>query len=225
MYLKHIFFDVNETLTDFSQLSKAMQELGLSNSDMQLWFSRVLRDGFTITLTNQPVNFTQIAEVALANLLQERNLSVTPDQFTQTIKQIAQLPAQKGVAEAFAQLKALNLTLSTLTNGSTAAAEFIFNQLEINHLVSNILSVQNNAKWKPHIEAYQFALNKTGASAKESALVAVHPWDIHGAIQAGLSTVWINRKQLTYPSYFSPPTASITEFSDLAKALSEINPN
>jgi 2-haloacid dehalogenase len=225
MYLKHIFFDVNETLTDFSQITDAMQELGLSNSDMQLWFSRVLRDGFAITLTNQPVNFAQVAEVALANLLQERNLSVTPDQITQTIKQIAQLPAQKGVAEAFAQVKDLNLTISTLTNGSTAAAEFIFNQLDINHLVSNILSVQNNAKWKPHLEAYQYALSKTGASAKESALVAVHPWDIHGANQAGLSTVWINRKQLTYPSYFSPPTASITELSGLAKTLSEINPN
>jgi 2-haloacid dehalogenase len=225
MHLKHIFFDVNETLTDFAQLNKAFEDLGLANTDTELWFTRVLRDAFAITLTNQSVTFAQIAEVALANLLQERALGIKPNQITQTINQMAQLPAHKGVVEAFARLKDLNLTISTLTNGSTAAAEFIFNQLNINDLVSNILSVQGNAKWKPHVEAYQFALSKTGASAKESALVAVHPWDIHGANQAGLSTVWINRKQHTYPTYFSPPTATITEFSDLPAALSEINPN
>lgn len=225
MHLKHIFFDVNETLTNFSQLSKTTQELGLSNSDMQLWFAQLLRDGFALTLTNKAVNFAQIGSDVLANLLRERDLKADPAQIAKTIAQLVSLSAHKDLAPTIKELKALNLSLSTLSNGSTAAAEFIFNQLEINHLVSNILSVQDNAKWKPHIEAYQFALSKTGASAKESALVTVHPWDIHGANQAGLSTVWINRKQLTYPSYFSPPTATITEFSDLAKALFEINPN
>lgn len=224
MHVKHIFFDVNETLTDFSQLAAAMNELGLSDTDMQLWFARVLRDGFAITLTNQPVDFFQIAEAALVNLLQERGLKVKSERISQTVQQLAQLPAHQGLATAITQLTDLNLTVSTLTNGSTAAAEFIFNQLGIGHLISNILSVQNNAKWKPHIHAYQFALTKTGASAEEAALVAVHPWDIHGANHAGLSTVWINRNQLSYPTYFSPPTATIHDFSDLAITLSEIKP-
>ncbi len=218
MPLKHVFFDVNETLTDFSQLTSAMNELGLSNSDLQLWFARLLRDGFAITLTQQAVNFAQIGGEGLVNLLQERGLPVDHEKINKTIGQVASLPAYLDVAPTIQRLKELGLELSTLTNGSTAAAEFLFNSLDLTNLISNFLSVQNNAQWKPHSAAYEFALTKTGASSNESILVAAHPWDIHGANQAGLASVWINRKGITYPNYFSPPTATITQFSELPEA-------
>ena len=43
-----------------------------------------------------------------------------------------------------------------------------------------------------------------GAEAAESMLVAVHPWDIHGAHRAGLATAFI-RAGVRYPSFFARP--------------------
>jgi 2-haloacid dehalogenase len=50
-------------------------------------------------------------------------------------------------------------------------------------------------------------------------LVAVHPWDIHGAAQAGLATAWINRTGSTYPAYFAAPDYTVASLEKLPEAL------
>jgi 2-haloacid dehalogenase len=52
-------------------------------------------------------------------------------------------------------------------------------------------------------------------------LVAVHPWDIHGAARAGLSTAWINRRGGPYPDYFLAPDHTVSALDELAAALEE----
>ena len=43
------------------------------------------------------------------------------------------------------------------------------------------MSVEATTAWKPHPDSYAYALTKCGVTAGEAMLVAVHPWDIHGA--------------------------------------------
>ena len=222
MAIRHVFFDVNETLTDFKFLQSSMHELGLSPAETSLWFSRVLRDGFALTLTEQPANFAQVGIDLLTNLLRERGSSASNEAITQVVKQLTSLPPHPDVESCIRELTHMNISVSTLTNGSTAAAEFIFDQLKIRPLISNVLSVQENSRWKPHIEAYQFALKATAADAGESALIASHPWDTHGAHQAGMKTVWINRGKADYPSYFAQPTATITSLSQLPAIIAKL---
>jgi 2-haloacid dehalogenase len=47
-------------------------------------------------------------------------------------------------------------------------------------------------------------------------LVAVHPWDIHGAHLAGLRTGWISREQTPYPDYFAAPDLQAPDLPALA---------
>ncbi len=51
-------------------------------------------------------------------------------------------------------------------------------------------------------------------------LVAVHPWDIHGADAAGMQTAWINRSGSRYPGYFTQPTFEAQSLPSLARQLS-----
>jgi 2-haloacid dehalogenase len=46
-------------------------------------------------------------------------------------------------------------------------------------------------------------------------LVAVHPWDIHGAARAGLRTAWLNRTGAAYPAYFEAPEITVTALTEL----------
>ncbi len=48
-------------------------------------------------------------------------------------------------------------------------------------------------------------------------LVAVHPWDIHGAVRAGLRTAFVNRGERAYPSYFAPAELTVRSLTDLAR--------
>jgi 2-haloacid dehalogenase len=50
-------------------------------------------------------------------------------------------------------------------------------------------------------------------------LVAVHPWDIHGAARAGLRTAWLNRGGARYPDHFAAPDLSPTSLVALADEL------
>src|SRR5260370_414073 len=54
------------------------------------------------------------------------------------------------------------------------------------------------------------------AGAGQMLLVAVHPWDIHGAHQAGMRTGWIARQQTPYPGYFAAPDLHAPDLVTLA---------
>ena len=220
--IKTVFFDVNETLIDFSQFEPVLKNVGLSTHDSSLWFARVLQDGFALSLTQKPANFAQIGESVLTNLVKERDLQVSSHQISQVMQELIKLPPHPEVGPTMQQLVAQKIVVATLSNGSVAGAEFIFEQLGIRSLISHILSVQDTAHWKPHLKAYQYGLTQTGAAAAESVLVAVHPWDIHGANQAGLKTVWVNKKAIVYPKYFSAPTATIDNLLSLSSVLTSL---
>ena len=91
----------------------------------------------------------------------------------------------------------------------------------IRDLVGQVLSVESAGVWKPARAAYGVALEATGVEAHEAAMVAVHPWDLHGAAAAGLRTIWVNRRGATYPAYFTPPDLEVTSFEQLAARLAE----
>ena len=55
-------------------------------------------------------------------------------------------------------------------------------------------------------------------------LVAVHPWDIHGAHQVKMATAWVNRSDGDYPAYFEQPDFRATSLTDLASQLSPLTP-
>ncbi|MFC8411701.1 haloacid dehalogenase type II, partial [Arthrobacter sp. NPDC057259] len=67
------------------------------------------------------------------------------------------------------------------------------------------------------------AASACGTRPEEMLLVAVHPWDIHGAARAGLATAWINRTGGTYPAYFQTPDHTVSSLADLVPALAEGN--
>ncbi len=82
-----------------------------------------------------------------------------------------------------------------------------------------LLSVTDAPAWKPAAAAYRYAMEVCGAEAAESMLVAVHPWDIHGAHRAGLTTGFINRTSFRYPRFFARPDIETANLVELAHAL------
>jgi 2-haloacid dehalogenase len=82
-----------------------------------------------------------------------------------------------------------------------------------------LLSVEDAPGWKPAQSAYGYAGQASGTDPSQMMLVAVHPWDIHGAARAGLQTAWINRAGATYPAYFTPPDHTVTALTELPAVM------
>jgi 2-haloacid dehalogenase len=215
-----VVFDVNETLSDMSPLAERFTETGAPASLAKLWFATLLRDGFALTAAGDNVAFAEIGAEALRGLLAGLDLTMETDAAVDHIVQgMASLGLHPDVPEGVSALKAAGYRLVTLTNGSASVAEKLFTAAGIRDSFDRLLSVEGATAWKPARAAYDHAATACGTDPEKMLLVAVHPWDIHGAARAGLGTAWINRSGAPYPAYFSEPDYTVASLPDLADAL------
>jgi 2-haloacid dehalogenase len=215
-----IVFDVNETLSDMSPLADRFAETGAPAALAKLWFATLLRDGFALTAAGDNRAFSEIGAEALRGLLAGVDLTMEADAAVDHIVQgIAGLGLHPDVPDGVSALKDAGYRLVTLTNGSAGVAEKLLTDAGIRDSFDRLLSVEDAPAWKPARAAYDHAATACGTDPEQMLLVAVHPWDIHGAARAGLATAWINRSGASYPGYFTSPDYTVASLAELPGAL------
>ncbi|MGI8946845.1 MAG: haloacid dehalogenase type II [Ornithinimicrobium sp.] len=214
-----IVFDVNETLSDMSPLQQRFADIGMPKAAAGSWFGGMLRDGFALTVTGDKPAFAELAAESLRVLLGDRDEDQVERDVQHLMSGFTSLPVHPDVVEGVHALRDLDLRLATLSNGSSSVAEGLFEQAGIADSFTDLLSVADAPAWKPARSAYEYAVRACGVPAAEAMLVAVHPWDIHGAHEAGLQTGWIDRVGRRYPDFFAAPDVRATSVLDLARTL------
>ena len=211
-----LVLDVNETLSDLSHLRKGVEAAGIHWTVVDLWFAQVLRDGFVLAALGQSASFADIAHHTLRTLAPD----LEEEAVTGFVSAFTKLPLHPDVAPGLRALVRGGMPLVTLSNGSASVADSLLQLAGIRDLVGQVLSVETAGVWKPVPAAYQVALDATGVEPHQAAMVAVHPWDLHGAAAAGMRTIWVNRRAATYPDFFTAPDLTVSSFEQLAVALS-----
>lgn len=214
-----LFFDVLQTLFSLEALRPQMQGLGLPPEALEIWFARVLRDGFALTAAGDFRPFPEVAVPVLAGLLAEHRLTPDGEAVRSVLGAITDLPAEPDVAPAFALLRDQGVRIFLLGNGGkgTVAAQLRKNGLE--ETVEGILSVDEVQCWKPRREAYLFAADRAGVALSEAALVAAHPWDVHGAQRAGMRGAWVRRHEALYSPALGVPDVQGDTLTDVVEKL------
>ncbi|OOP64867.1 haloacid dehalogenase, type II [Arthrobacter sp. SRS-W-1-2016] len=217
-----IVFDVNETLSDMSPMAGHFAEVGAPATLGKLWFAALLRDGFALTAAGDNGTFAEIGAEVLRGLLAGIDLNRDVGQAVEHIMSgMASLGLHSDVPDAVRGLRQAGYRLITLTNGSATVAEKLFERSGIRGEFEALLSVENAQAWKPAPASYGYAAQAIGAAPSEMLLIAVHPWDIHGAAKAGLQTAWINRVGAPYPGYFTPPDHTVNGLTELPAVLAD----
>jgi 2-haloacid dehalogenase len=213
--------DVNETLTDMSPVADLLARAPHGSVDFRAWFASLLRDGFALATTDGFASFGEIMKdrlvaALLRNGCSQEEISTTIDT---VVRGLAALDAHPDVAPGLRQLHDAGYELVPLTNGSAAMSTDMFERAGVAEILARRLSVDDVGHWKPHPEAYAYAERVCGRSSEQMALIASHPWDIHGAVSAGWSGIWLNREGTPYPSYFEQPHVVVTDLRDLPAIL------
>ena len=220
-----IVFDVNETLSDMSPMAERFAEVGAPAGLAKLWFATLLRDGFALTAAGDNGTFAEIGAEALRGLLTGTDLHRDPgDAVEHIMSGMAALGLHDDVPDGVRALRQAGYRLITLTNGSATLGEKLFETAGIRLQFEALLSVENAPAWKPAPASYAYAAQAIGTDPSQMLLVAVHPWDIHGAAKAGLQTAWINRAGAPYPSYFASPDHTVTVLTELPAVLAGDGP-
>jgi len=215
-----LVFDVNQTLSDLGPLANRFGQLGAPPPLADAWFAGVLRDGFALSTTGECAPFAEIARAGLESVLRpvlgDAGLA---DAVRQVMDGLSSLDVHSDVVTGVPALRELGIELVTLSNGAATLAEQLLTRAGVREAFSQLLSVEDAGVWKPAAAAYGHALEACGVAAGDAMLVAVHPWDIHGAARAGLRTAWLNRDGATYPGHFAAPELSPDSLQTLAAEL------
>ncbi|MEW1950812.1 haloacid dehalogenase type II [Pseudarthrobacter sp902506025] len=215
-----IVFDVNETLSDMSPMGERFLEVGAPPEMSKLWFATVLRDGFALAASGDNSSFAAIGADVLRGLLSGVELDQPLDEAVEHVMGgMKDLEVHPDVPDGIRALTAAGFRLVTLSNGSAQIAGKLFSGAGIRDEFESLLSVEDAPAWKPARSSYQYAAASTGTDPGSMLLVAVHPWDIHGAARAGLRTAWLNRTGDAYPVYFEAPEFTVSALTELAPVL------
>lgn len=212
-----IVFDVNETLSDMAPLARRFADVGAPELLAKVWFASLLRDGFALAAAGGKEEFTRLADGALRAVLAGAGLGQHADDAADhVLSGFADLGVHPDVPDGVRILRQHGLRLVTLTNGSADVADRLLTKAGIRGEFESLLSADDADAWKPARVAYGYAARACSARIEQMLLVAVHPWDVHGAHQAGMHTGWITRQETPYPDYFAAPDLQAPDLVTLA---------
>jgi 2-haloacid dehalogenase len=213
---KVLFFDVNETLLDLTQMKKQVAETLQGRDDLlTLWFTTMLQYSLVMTTSGQYEHFGNIGAATLQMVAANNNINITEVKARKTIvNALRGLPAHPEVKSALAQLKADRYKLVSFTNSSNEGVKKQFESAGLTDYFDERLSVEDIGKFKPSKDVYDWAARKMGVKPNEAMLIAAHGWDVAGALWAGWRAAFISR-----PGQQLFPLAPMTEIveSDLKK--------
>ena len=219
-----VVLDVNETLSDLAALRSSFSAVGAPPHLLDTWFASTLRDGFALAASGSSRPFPQIGAAVLTGLLTHvEGLGVpVPDAVAQVLDGVRALDVHPDVPEGLRVLADAGVRMVTLTNGSLAQTEGLLERAGVAGLVERRLSVDDVGRWKPHPDAYGYAAQQCGVALERCAMVAVHPWDLHGAASVGMATGYVDRRGTPWPAIFTRPTVTATTLPGVARGLLDV---
>ena len=216
-----VVLDVNETLSDLEPLRRRLLDAGAPGHVLETWFAGTLRDGFALAAAGSARPFAEVGAAVLTGLLSHVEELALPveDAVSSVLAEVRELPVHPDVPDGLRALADAGVRLVTLTNGSLQQSESLLERAGVADLVERRLSVDDAGRWKPHPDAYAYAAEQCGVALDRCAMVAVHPWDLHGAASVGMTTGWIDRRGTPWPDVFTAPTATGITLIELARAM------
>lgn len=216
--LRAVAFDVIGTLFSLESQRPLLVAAGLEPHALERWFAASLRDLFALGVVGRLVPMASVLEDNLRALLAEAGLQPPPARIEMTIAGMAWLSPQPGASDALQRLRASGLKTLALSNGSRRTTEALLERAGMTGLFDAVLSIDEVGLPKPRAEVYRTAADRLAVSPAELALVACHPWDIQGAVSAGLSTGYVSRGT-AFPSCFDPPLHQAPDLAGIAELL------
>ncbi len=203
--MRLLVFDVNETLFGLDPVASALASVGLDPSHLELWFARVLRDGFAVALAGGLATFPDLARHHVRVLAEQRGLVVDDDAIDGVIAAFQEVEPHEDVPAGLQRAHDAGLQVVTLTNGTVEVTRSFLERAGLDGYVDRVVDVTTAGRWKPAPEPYLEVCATAGVEVSQAAMVAAHPWDVQGAMAAGMVGAYVDRHEVSWPPFLDPP--------------------
>jgi len=217
-------FDVYGTLIDTQGALSALEALV---GDHALAFSNTWRDkqleySFRKGLMQNYETFAVCTSQALDYTCSYYRAHLSDDQKMELLSLYRVLPAFADVKEGLTRLKAAGFMLYAFSNGAADALEVLLNNAGIRDFFIGVVSVDDIKSFKPNPAVYSHFLRKSKATGGSAWLISSNPFDVIGAISAGMKSAWVRRSpEAVFDPWGIVPTITVTNLLQLKEELSE----
>jgi 2-haloacid dehalogenase len=214
-------FEVFETIFPLEQLRPRLASLGLA-AELDLFFTRTLRDALALDASGTFVPFPQIASGALEVLAAQRGLSPDRAAVEAVLEGLHTLDPHPDVRPAMERLRKAGIAVATLSNGGADATRRLLERSGLLPLVSHAMGADEVRRYEPTPELYLHASKTLGLPPERVAMISVQAWGLEGARRAGLVTAWAARLEKRYHPAMQRPDVSGADLVAVAEALASL---
>jgi 2-haloacid dehalogenase len=216
-------FDVYGTLINTDGvLSELKQLIGdIAEDFSQTWRNKQLEYSFRRGLMQNYVNFSVCTSHALDYSCAFYKVAISKKQKDNLLGIYSKLPAFDDVEDSLSLLQKANYQLYALSNGTADAVDTLLVNANIRDYFLGVVSVDELKTFKPNPVVYKYFLEKSGATANDAWLISSNPFDVIGAISAGMKAAWIKRSDdMLFDPWEIQPTITVNTLSELKQKIS-----
>ena len=191
-------FDAYGTLFDVDSACRNLEkEIGSDwNKLSTIWRQKQLEYSWLRNSMNTYISFWEITKNALDFAMKvlginNKNIKIKLLELYFTIE------SYKEVYKFLTKLKKLNYKTCILSNGSLNMLNAAIKNSNLEKIIDKVISVEKCKRFKPSKEVYKLIIDEFNVKKEEVIFFSSNSWDIHGASNFGLKTVWVNRQKKT----------------------------
>ena len=189
-------FDAYGTLFDVDHACKEMAiQLGDNWEKLSsIWRQKQLEYSWLHNSMNEYDSFWKITKDSLEYAMNSLSMNSVKIK-NELLDLYFKIGAFEEVEEVLKKIKKNKIKTAILSNGSYDMLNSAVKNSKFDELISEVISVEECKKFKPHRDVYNLVIDKFNINKKNCIFFSSNCWDIHGASNFGFQTVWVNRKK------------------------------
>ncbi len=217
-----IGFDVYGTLIDTAGVTKALGQFAGERAVQfsNLWREKQLEYSFRRALMQNYVHFGFCTRYALDYTCTALGIEISAQDKEELLAGYRVLPPFGDASAALPELKRAGFRLFAFSNGKPEDVASLLENSGISSYFEDVVSTDEIKSFKPNPAVYAHFLRRSGATGKEAWLISGNPFDVIGAISAGMRGAWVKRSpQAIFDPWEFEPTITIGSLAELAEGI------
>lgn len=216
-------FDVYSTLVDTLGISQHIEQMLPAQGQRvaTLWRQSQLEFSFRVTLMERYEDFAHLTRRALSYALAATGNTLTAEQQETLLAQYQQLEPFADTKPGLDHLQKAGFPMIIFSNGAPSMLNQLLDATGLRHYFQHVISADEVGIYKPSPRLYHHAASRAGHTPEETRLISANPFDVTGALNAGLKAAWVNRTGVPADPLGHPPDVIVKTLVELAEVLEE----
>ncbi|WP_434361171.1 haloacid dehalogenase type II [Parasalinivibrio latis] len=213
-------FDVYGTLIDTQGVTVLLKSMVGDKAEpfATLWREKQLEYSFRRGLMQNYEDFATCTRQSLEYTCMHHNVSLSESQKQLLMDSYSSLPAFQDVRQALEVLGHSGHRRLAFSNGTHKAVTTVLSNCGLINYFEEVVSVDDLKTFKPNPACYAYFLRSAGSTTDQTWLVSSNPFDVIGALSAGMRAAWVKRsKNALFDPWGIQPTLTVSNLLELVQ--------